>query len=94
MKEQYLAQFQNGFCGKDNWLNAKLYLKYDENKFCKTKEEAQEWLDKVIKDGQKLATEKHVMGNPPFSIESQPDEKNLVTNTRIKRRYVSEWEEV
>lgn len=94
MKEQYLAQFQNGFCEKNVWLNAKTYLSYNESRFCKTKKEAEEWLNKVIKESQKLATKKHTLGKPPFSIESEPDEKHLVVNTRIRKRIVSEWEEV
>ena len=93
-KEQYFAQVQNGFCEEGTWLNAKTMITLDKGRYCKTKEEAQEWIDKAIKNGQRLATKKHVLGTPPFSIESDPDEKHLITATRIRKRMVTEWEEV
>ena len=93
MKEQYLAQVQNGY-SKGEWWNAKTMLTTEGGRYCKTLEEAQSWIDKAVSKGIELATKKHVMGTPPFSIESEPDEKNLITNTRIRKRKVTEWEEV
>ena len=93
MKEQFIAQIQNGYCAEGEWWNAKLMYS-TEGRYCKTKEEAQQWIDKAVKKGQELAMNKHVIGKPPFSIESGPDEKNLVTNTRIRKRMVTQWEEV
>lgn len=92
MKEQYLAEIQNGYCKEGEWWNAK-YMLSMEGRYCKTKEEAQEWINKAIENGQRLATKKHVMGTPPFSIEFQPNEKDLVKATRIRKRMVTEWEE-
>ena len=93
MREQYLAQYQNGFCKDDQWYNAKKVDDLFNSRYCKSLEEAQGWIDKAIKKGQRLATQKHVMGTPPFSIESEPDEMCLVTRTRILKRQVTEWEE-
>lgn len=101
MKEQYLAQIQNGYCKENEWWNAKMMMLTDEDmkngntgRYCKTLEEAKQWIDKAVRKGQRLATHKNVIGTPPLSIESAPNEKNLVINTRIKKRLVTEWEDV
>ena len=92
MKEQYLAEVRNGFCKENEWWNAKV-MHSTEGRYCKTKEEAEKWIQKAVEQGQRLSTEKHVLGTPPFSIESGPDEKNLIVDTRIRKRMVSQWEE-
>jgi len=98
MKEQYLAQVQDGFCSTDQWYNAKKWSDtsnmFNGACYCETLDEAKECIEKCVRRGQKLATEKHVMGTPPFSIESDPDERHLIVNTRIRKRMVTEWEEV
>ena len=93
MREQYLAQYQDGFCKDDEWWNAKAMQTLN-GRYCKSLQEAQEWIDKAVKNGQRLATHKHILGNPPFSIESEPNEQHLVKATRILKRMVTEWEEV
>ena len=89
MKEQYLALIQNGYCKEGEWWNAKLMFAA-EGRYCKTKEEAQSWINKAIEK----STKKHIIGTPPFSIESNPTEKDKIIATRIKVRKVTEWEEV
>ena len=94
MREQYLAQIQNGYCKEGEWWNAKTMLTTEGGRYCKTKEEAQQWIDKAIKKGQYNSTHKTHIGTPPFSIESEPNEKDLVVATRIRVRQVSEWEDI
>ena len=93
MKEQFLAQIQNGYCKEGEWWNAKAMLS-TEGRYCKTKEEAQQWIDKAVKKGQQSAIKGTTIGTPPFSIYNKPDEKDLVIATRIRVRQVSEWEDV
>ena len=88
MRRQYLAQIQNGWCEKDEWWNAKTMFTTN-GRYCKTKEEAQGWIDKAIEK----STKKSVMGTPPFSLEIEPKEKDKITATRIRVREVTEWEE-
>ena len=95
MKEQFLAQYQNGFSENENcWYNAIWEQSGYKKRYATTASEAKLALEKAMKKGQELATKKHVLGTPPFSIESEPDEKHLVTRVRIRRRQVTEWEEV
>ena len=89
MKKQYLAQIRNGWCKENEWWNAKTMFTTD-GRYCKTKEEAEMWIQKAIDK----STKTHIMGTPPFSIESRPSEKDKILETRIRVREVTEWEEV
>lgn len=99
MKEQYLAEIRNGYCKEGEWWNAKMMMLTDKDikdgkggRYCKAKEEAQQWIDKAVKKGQQIAMNGHHLGTPPFSIYSEPSEKDLVIETRIRVRQVSQWE--
>lgn len=101
VKEQYLAEVQDGYCEEGKWCNAKMMTLTDEEmksgvspRYCKSKEEAQQYIDRAIRKGQKRAMYGSHLGTPPFSLYSEPNEKDLITNTRIRKRQVSEWEEV
>lgn len=94
MREQYLAQIQNGYCKEGEWRNAKKMLTTEGGIYCKTKEEAQQWIDKAVKKGQRSAMNGTHIGTPPFSLYSEPNEKDLVVATRIRVRQVSEWEDI
>lgn len=101
VKEQYLAEVQNGYCKEGEWWNAKMMTLTDEemksgvsSRYCKTKEEAQQYIDRAVRRGQKSAMYGSHLGTPPFSLYSEPNEKDLIINTRIRKRQVSEWEEV
>ena len=97
MRKQYLAEIQNGYCKENDWWNVAVMLSEppeEYHRYYKTLEDAQAGIKKAVEKGQELATKKHVMGTPPFSIESAPSEKNLVTATRIRVREVSEWETI
>ena len=48
------------------------------------------WIQKAIDK----STKAHIMGTPPFSIESRPSDKDKILETRIRVRQVTEWEEV
>ena len=87
-KKQYLAQIQNGWCEEGDWWNAKMM--FSTGRYCKTKEEAQQWIDKAIEK----STQRSIIGTPPFSLESDPCEKDRITATRIRVREVTDWEEV
>lgn len=93
MKKQYLAEIRNGYCKEGEWWNAKTMMS-TEGRYCKTKEEAQQWIDKAVKKGQHNAMYGSHLGTPPFSLYSEPNEKDLVVETRIRVRQVSEWKEV
>ena len=89
MKTQYLAQVQNGYCKKDEWWNAKMMCS-TKGRYCESLDEAQMWINKAIEQ----STKKHVIGTPPFSIESMPTDKDIIINTRIRKRQVTNWEEI
>lgn len=92
MKEQYLAEIQNGY-SEGKWWNAKTMLS-TEGRYCKTLKEAKSWIDKAVERGIRTAEKGHTLGKPPFSIFTEGSEKDLVTATRIRKRKVTEWEEV
>lgn len=93
MKEQYLAEIQNGY-SDGKWWNAKTMQTTEGGRFCKTREEAKSWIDKAVQRGIQTAEKGHTLGTPPFSIYTKGSEKDLVTASRILRREVTEWEEV
>ena len=97
MKEQYLVQYQNKFLErKGMWMNAVLMHSKENKRYASSLKEAQEYLDKAIKHGQRLATKGSTqeIGHTGLGISVEPNEEMLVTNTRIRKRQVTEWEEV
>ena len=94
MRDQYLAQVRNGYCKEGEWWNAKTMQSFENGRYCKTLEEAQMWIDKAVQKGIKTSQHGSTIGNPPFSIYNEPSEKDLIIETRIKKRQVTEWEEV
>ena len=97
MKEQYLAQFQCEIDAKENrWLNAVWMGSNGEKRFADTLEEAQLYLDKMIQRGINHSKygDTQEIGNSGLGISVEPSNILLVVNTRIRKRKVTEWEEV
>lgn len=99
MKEQYLVQYQTKWDvekGEDRWWNA-VWLQSGCNKrYASTLKEAQEYLNKAIQNGEKNATKwtTQEIGHSGLGISFEPNEGMRVVNTRIRKRQVTEWEEV
>lgn len=97
MKEQYLVQFQDKWNEEKNrWANAVLMLTGGDKRYASTLEEAQSYLDRVIKERQKMATKGYTqeIGKSGLGVTFEGNEGMLVVNTRIRKRQVTEWEEV
>ena len=96
MKEQYLVQYQNKFMEKEGrWYNAVWLHSGCKKRYADTIEEAKMYLQKAIDDGIRKATKtqcQHIANG--IGISTEPDEDMLVTKTMIRKRYVTEWEEV
>ena len=97
MKEEYLAQFQCEAEVRNNrWLNAVWLGSGCNKRYADTLEEAQMYLDKMVQRG--IQHSKHgdtqEIGNTGLGISVEPSNILLVVNTRIRKRQVTEWEEV
>lgn len=91
MKEQYLAQMRIKNLWNEEWLNASSME--GGKRYLATKEEAEEAIKKIKAkyDG----TEKtEVVKVGVMGVSSKIGADKKVIETRIRRRYVSEWEEV
>ena len=99
MKEQYLAQYQIKWDAEkkeDRWLNAVWLLSGCEKRYADTLEEAQEYLNKAIQNGERNATKCRTqeIGRSGIGISLDPNEGLRVVKTRIRKRQVTEWEEI
>lgn len=97
MKEQWLAQYQTKWSeGEDMWMNATKMFSKDCRSYASTKEEALEYLNKVIERGEKAAKygSTQEIGHSGLGISTEPNDGLIVTKTRLRVRKVTEWEEV
>ena len=96
MKEQYLVMYQNKFMEKEErWINAVWLHSGCKKRYAETIEEAEMYLQMAIDDGVRKATKiqyQHVANG--IGITTEQNEDMLVTNTKIRKRYVTEWEDV
>ena len=93
-KYQYLAQFKDGYAAKNGrWLNAKMCMGGDSN-YCESEEEAGRWLKKAIELGLKYSKKGSTIAVNGIGISTDPSNMHLVVGTRIRKRKVTEWEEV
>lgn len=97
MKEQYLVQYQTKWSEeRDTWMNAVWMQSGCEKRYANTLEEAQRYLDKAIARGERDATRGSTqeIGHSGLGISFEPNEGLRVTKTRIRKRKVTEWEDV
>ena len=95
MKEQYLVKAQCKFDeGTDNWFNVVYLLSNCEKRYASSLEEAKMWLDKAIQRG--IDNQKHGHTNVVngIGISTEPSNGLIIVKSQIKKRQVTEWEEV
>lgn len=95
MKEQFQALCQFKYDeGTDKWCNVVYLLSNCEKRFADTLEEAQMWIDKAIQRGIDRSKHSQTQSIKGIGITTEANDGLLVVKTKIKKRKVTEWEEV
>ena len=97
MKEQYLAQVQFQWQtedGKDEWWNARFVEgTMKQGRYFDNLESAQRCIRNVIKSNKQMSVVQH-SGLISVELTDRDIKRTSIVNTRIRKRLVSEWEEI